>query len=315
MSGSVLEVKLVSATALPIETIGAVWFNSRPSSVGLERFGIPIERYPLTAQDVKELYDEGVINNVEFDKLVQDIMQMDLPCIESVHFTFGFTHMPVDHREQVVRERMWGFWLQSSREFDQSAFADDGEYFVPLRHRGTKSNTRYDEMIQTVQGFYCELQEDHGWKPEEARSILPGSRCHGGSMMATMRTLKRTVEKRSCWIAQLEYWGPLLEAISSGLSKIDDRLKTFISPPCMKGDEFKSCKFERIMQNRCEGKDPYPVCPLYAAKVEGGHEPLALVIPNWEKRETENGNGDMAASMGLRFSKIWNRDPFTGKTQ
>lgn len=108
--------ELISKTELPLESIFAVWAQSRPTQYPeLFKWAKEEMNSDVITADVVRLNE--VLSEKEFFDTIKMITTMDLPITESIHFTWGFTGLPIEWREQAVRKRQWGFWLTSMREF------------------------------------------------------------------------------------------------------------------------------------------------------------------------------------------------------
>jgi len=323
-------VKLISNTWIPIETLFAVWAQSRPTQYP-ELFkwlaGSRTETYQpspspeligsvLTAVSVSEARAARVITQEEIYSAFKTIAAMDLPITESIHFTWGFSDLPIEWREQAVRKRQWGFWLTSMREFTMEDFYTDGHYADPPEGTVSEESLKFFHgTLESIQTAYRHLQDHYGWSPEKARKVIPLCATHNGTMFSNLRTLLNTVSSRTCWIAQIDLWGPFVLSMVKSLGEIDPMLGNIISPPCFKRfeEDFLGCKYEGINENRCSGKDMYAPCPLYVAQIEGAtraESQYSVFTTNW-------GTEDKFVKDALRliptWESIWNRDPFTGK--
>lgn len=340
--------QLISCTADPIETLMAVWITSRPSQY--VRFLDWVEgrwnrRIP-TAYDVKEgmgYYEiwtgelelaESKGASAEYlsqrrtwrdaigltprdvEEVFKKVVAMDIPVSECVHLTWGFENMPITWREQAVRERQHGFWMTSSREFSQADFFDEGRFLV------APSVEQDDLRLNIVQGAYKLLQQGYrdliemGVPQEDARNILPCGLTHNGTMFETLRTLMRTVSKRSCWIAQVDLWGPVVQGVAKELRQVHPLLGLIITPPCFRrfSDDYQGCKFVGINENRCEGRDPYMPCPIYLEReVESPATPEEVwgdIVRDAPEREPYLATAKRHLPI---WGRVWGRNPVTGK--
>lgn len=308
--------QLVSYTKNPLETIFAVWAESRPSQFKALFDWMAEQHYEVvTAEVVVHAVERGIVEAEEVEKTFQQILNMEIPITECIHFTWAFSNMPIEWREQAVRKRQWGFWLTSMREFSMKDFFSEGHYAPPrdeaIPDAALESLTDSLKMIED--GYRKLLQL--GAPQEIARKLVPLCATHNGSMFSNMRTLLDTVKSRSCWIAQLDLWEIVLVSMSTELRRINPGFCGIISPPCFDrfSNEYKACKYKMINENRTCGKDPYAMCPLYYTHELGG----ALVRHAWLDACTARGTKEAylrdASRLSDSWRKIWNRDAFTGE--
>ena len=123
----------------------------------------------------------------------------------------------------------------------------------------------------------------------------------------------------NCWILQLGIWGPVIEGMINELAtKVHPIFRELVTPPCIKGDDFKGCVFMEENRRRYSGEDALPPCPLHAnyhelpmdegtgvesGMVDARDSVLALDIPMKEEM----------AARAEEYRGFWNRDPYNGK--
>lgn len=292
--------RLASATADPVETILAVWANSRPSIYPEAHAAARGE--PMTARFVKEhpdLFPPG-----EATRVFREVVSLDVPVSEVVHFTWTFDGVPIEWREQAVRSRRTGFWLTSMREFSMEGFGSEGRWAgAPRGALSPEASTTLSEAILASEKAYRELVE-FGAPIEIARKVIPLCATHGGAMFSTLRTLLDTLNRRSCFIAQIDLWGDFLRDTTRELALYDPAFAGIVSPPCFArfSNEYRGCKFCTMNRNRLSGEDPYAPCPIYMAhEGEGADMPTA---PNYL---------DAASRTAKMFGEVWNRNPISGE--
>lgn len=320
------EFKLISCTKDPVETLFAVWVQSRPTQYRelLEYIRNTSDyRGVVTPVYIKHAIRNGQLSLESVSEVFKRVSAMSIPVTESIHFTWGFTNLPIEWREQAVRKRQWGLWVTSMREFGMDDFVTDGRWTPPVRGAISPEAELYlSNFMDEIEAAYNKLKS-MGVPQEIARKIVPLCASHNGAMFSNFRTLLDTLSSRSCWIAQIDLWSPVLRGIVDSLKRIDPLLGMIISPPCFDrySNEFKGCKYKLINQNRLSGKDPYAPCPLYCY-----HEPEAepsasesLVRPTGRHWLSLMENAKVAPeyiSQGHRllpiWSDIWQRDPYTG---
>ncbi|MCG8434332.1 MAG: FAD-dependent thymidylate synthase, partial [Gammaproteobacteria bacterium] len=267
------------------------------------------------------------------------VTAMSIPVSESLHFVWGFTNLPIEWREQAVRKRQWGFWLTSMREFGMDDFVSEGRWAPPVEGAVPPDASQFlEDFMLKAEEAYNKLKE-LGAPQEIARKVIPLCATHNGTMFSNFRTLLDTLSSRSCWIAQVDLWGPVIQGMVEELRRIHPTLGLIVSPPCFKRyeEKYQGCKYKMINQNRLTGEDPYAPCPLYCWNEEG-HDTL---IPStsidlsdeisthfseevggeaglrWQRIMEAAEVGESYIEQGYRLTsvweKIWGRNPFTGK--
>jgi len=320
------EIRLISCTHQPIKTVFCTWAQSRPT------------QYPQLFRVLKEYFDRDVLtvdalDNIRaaYDERVHGVTdevileafktaaKMDLPVTECIHFTWGFANMPIEWREQKVRERMWGYWITSMREFGVDDFYTEGRWAPPVEGSISEgAQALMESTLQTIESAYTTLRK-MDVPAEVARKIVPLCITHNGTMFSTYRTMTQTVAKRSCWIAQNALWAPVLLGMSEELAHVHHLLGNLISPPCFEpfSDTFKSCKYAGINENRMKGTDVYAPCPLYCSHLQQDVGHGADDILTWtallERINSDPAYLQESTRLLKSYAKIWNRNPFSGK--
>lgn len=271
------------------------------------------------------------------EEVFKKVVAMSIPVSECISITWGFTGLPISWREQAVRKRNFGFWLTSMREFPMDDFVSTGRFRVAERWQGD-----VDEYLpKALEGL--ENAEDHGagavladtfahlekaynklielgMTQEEARGIIPLDAKHNGTMFGTLRTLLETVKSRSCWIAQVDLWAPVLQGMVRDLKKIHPLLGGIVSPPCFDrySNEYKGCSYKLINENRCGDKDPFLPCPIYTAREVAPHVSADVAIKDiWEEIVASDPMREPYLAAAKRhlpiWGQVWGRDPYTGQ--
>ena len=321
--------RLISSTKDPIATLFACWAQSRPTQYPHLFEYLEENDYDsvVTQELVRLAILDGVVSHDEIVEAFKKIIGMPLPIQESVHFTWGFTSLPIEWREQAVRKRQWGFWLTSMREFGMDDFAREGRWALPaVGAVPTNGGHEYlAKFIEAAETAYNTLKDEYGWPQEIARKVIPLCATHNGTMFSNMRTLLETLNARSRWIAQIDLWGPVITSMLKDLGTIDPLLGQVVSPPCFNRfeNDYKGCKYKMINENRLGNKDPYAPCPLYCMN----EARIAQEYPN-EIRDADgvediwlslmkNNTEDSYIRQGQRllsiWTDIWHRNPFSGK--
>lgn len=325
--------KLISHTQHPIETLFACWAQSRPTQYP-ELFSY-MKRLELgdvvTAKIVQFAQIDNIVSPEDIVAAFKKIIDMPLPIQESIHFTWGFSSFPIEWREQAVRKRQWGFWFTSMREFGMDDFARDRRWALPAEGAVPNDNgglEYLEEFIGRCEVAYNRLKREYGWPQEIARKVIPLCATHNGTMFSNFRTLLDTLTSRSCWIAQIDLWGPVIAQMLSELGdKVHALLGKVVSPPCFKRFEetYKGCKYKLINDNRLSEQDPYAPCPLYCMyEHRDAPDVISLLRDTGISSETawiEVMKGAKTQEKYIRqgqrllpiWSAIWHRNPFTGQ--
>lgn len=315
---------LISCTESPLETLFAGWVQSRPSQYPRIFEYMEENGYGdiVTADIIYCAILDEVVTEEDVKSVFKNVSAMSIPVSESIHFTWGFTSMPIEWREQAVRKRQWGFWLTSMREFGMDDFVDAGRYAPPVEGSVPDNGGLefFHDFMKEIQNAYNKLKHEYEWPQEIARKLIPSCATHDGTMFSSFRTLVETLESRSCWIAQLDLWAPVLTGIVNSLKDKHPLLGLIVSPPCFDrySDEYKGCAYKLINENRLTGKDPYAPCPIYCHHDVNLHrESSSDNLHDWLDVMNRAGTKPSYFTQGQRllpiWSDIWNRDPFTGK--
>lgn len=210
------------------------------------------------AKDKKPL-NEIHHNLVDVDK----ILSADLPTSEYINTIWCVEGMPRAFWDQFDRSRHAAFWEQSVRILDLTAFADNGEYWVPPSiFKSGASLTVYNDCMQTIQDTYNVLTREYNIPSEDARGVLPLHINVRGTCCINLRALKALISNRICFIAQGSYWLPVVHGMMLELAKVlpPKTLRSMANLPCYKKS---SCPIESNVVTRLTNEDPNPVCPIY----------------------------------------------------
>lgn len=312
-------VKLVSMTEYPIATIYAEWHQSR------------YKDHVYTAEEYNRMALADPVLRADMDKVFTDVLQMRNPIIETVQFVFLLENCSVSLREQIVRHRIghkFGeqlgmdmipggidstFWAQGMRHIDCTQFATLEEYYVPEPILNSKETIWdfgveisllefYRRQMMWIQKAFKKLIE-HGIPAEDARNLLPVGLTQRMTWSTNLMSLTHVLGKRSCWLAQLGMWKPVIHGMINELSeRVHESFRRLLDPPCFKGGNWQGCPYDLENINRCNGTDPNVPCSLWKNKTEAGLEhPFP---PGKELRYDEQR---------VEFSQLWGRNPETGE--
>ena len=312
------EIRLISCTEDPVESLFACWAQSRPTQYK-ELFKYMDEQGYGTVVDkdiVANAVEDGVLSYEDVTQVFKQVIAMSIPVTESISMTWGFSNLPIEWREQAVRKRQWGFWLTSMREFGMDDFVTDGRWTPAAEPIPPEAEKFLADFMLQVEKAYVKLKE-LGAPQEVARKVVPLCASHNGTMFSNFRTLLDTLSSRSCWISQITLWGPVIEGMVRELSQVHPLLGSVVSPPCFDrfSDDYKGCKYVLINENRLSGKDPYAPCPIYSSYQKPFPE-LKNDYESWLELMQQSGVGPVYVDQGKDliqiWKRIWNRNPFTG---
>lgn len=300
-----VKVTLLSWTKDPIQTVWKIWYASRCND--------PIPNLEnLSYLESKEMLD-----------LFQKVLDSKIPVAENINFVFLLENISISLREQLVRHRIgvkvgqnFGvdiapdisdstWWSQSMRILDMGKFSDEGRYRIPESIK-EKFYVEYKDLILIIQSFYREMVQK-GIPMEDAREIIPLCATHRVTWSLNLSALQHIVGKRGCWILQLGLWKPVITGMVEELcTKVHPIFRNLINPPCISENKFKECVFKLDNERRVSGEDEIPPCSLYL----GQH--AKEKIEGWFEKADEDKK-ERFEKMFKEYSKLWNRDPWTGE--
>lgn len=311
-----MRVKLLSKTENVFTTISNIWQASRTND--------PIDKEVILTQEVKDLFFS--------------LLQEDVPLMEMVELIFLLEDIPISLREQIVRHRLGikfddrlgadivpelmdsTFWCQSMRVMDMGCFASEGNYFVPESIHSTLSLAKYDQAMKFAEIIYKQLIIV-GVPREDARQVIPLGATHRMVWKLSLSALKHICSKRSCWIAQLGMWKPIIKGFVNEMTKIDKRFYNLVTPPCIQNEKFQGCKFCEHNKKRVVGEgEQMPPCPLYLHY----HEAEALQQKNakwtqtqvtkfWVTIDRTMTEENQMEQMKKEYEEFWRRNINTGE--
>jgi thymidylate synthase (FAD) len=304
------KITLVDWPRWPIETIYYLWETSRHN------------KNVMLPQEIHEKCKADPEYNKEIRKVFEQVIDSPYPIAENLWFVFLLEGVSISFREQMVRHRVGvkvgervgmdivpelgssSWWSQSMRYTNVGRFCDKSQFRMPESVEGNpEAYGEYLLAMQSAQESYNKLVQI-GIPIEDAREVIPLGATHSISWGINLLSLAHILRKRSCWILQLGVWGPVIRGMISELrEKVDPYFSNLVTPPCMKGDEFKGCVAKLDNEERQTGKDPLPPCSLFLR-----NHP-ELILP-----EYVHANKIVKfKSMREDFSSFWHRDPETGK--
>jgi hypothetical protein len=310
------KVTLYTHTQLPLETVYGVWEQSK---------SLASLRSP---EQIKAEVDPAEVRNT-----FRAVVKQRIPVGEHVDFVFILEDVCIAFREQMVRHRIGtkasperigvdiipdlaesSWWAQSMVIQDMGTYADRSSYQVPESMRDHPNSA---ELIRVLDGAHQVIQSAYnafteaGIPREDARTVIPLGALHRISWKLNMSALLHIVAKRSCWVLQLSFWGPVIQGMIKELAtKVDPVFRELATPPCIKinrdgSDQFSGCVLEEEARRRISGEDEMPPCPLH--------------LYHHEQREVADIMADTKLNQRDEFQRKlplyqehWGRDPFTG---
>lgn len=269
-----MNVKLLAITQDPVESLYALWYNSRHQDF-------------IDAEYVKKMMSESTDYYNEVIRTTKLIYESSIPVGEAIQVTFWLSDVPVALREQLVRHRTTSPWVQTSRTVDNRNFTG----FIPESiQNNPDALTILNNAYDSIRRAYGEMV-DLGIPVEDARVVNPEGRLHSLAWTANLRNLIQALRQRSCWIAQSSLWAPVLAGMKRELSKVSPVLADLLTtPPC----KYKKCQYPVENERRVSGEDRLPVCPLYIKQI-------GCDYPDNQDMEYYNTNLK-------RYREIWSKD-------
>lgn len=320
------KVTLVSSTEFPLETVYALWEQSKTEEPLRSPFEI---RTKVPKQEV--------------EKLFRAVIKQRIPIGEHVHFNFVLENVSISWREQAVRHRIGtkpgperigadivmeigeliqmgaipnlhesSWWSQSMRIQNMGKFATKRRYRMPetiLKHPEHETlEAVFHHTMENIENAYNYLVKV-GIPMEDARELIPLGAQHRLSWDLNIGSLQHIVGKRGCWILQLGIWGPVIMGMISELTnKIHPIFSELVSPPCLNDDNFTGCVYHEEVRRRYTGDDALPPCPLHLQH----HLRADLEFPR-DLHRVDLRMKDEMVKRAEQYREFWNRDPYSGK--
>jgi hypothetical protein len=316
------KVTLYTHTQLPLETVYGVWEQSKSLA-------------PLRSpEQIKAEVDPAEVRNT-----FRAVVKQRIPVGEHIDFVFILEDVCIAFREQMVRHRIGtkaspemvgadmvvdsvpdlaesSWWAQSMVIQDMGTYADRSSYTVPDSMRSHPDSEKLlrqlDVTHEVIQHAY-NLFTKAGIPREDARTVIPLGALHRISWKLNMSALLHIVAKRSCWVLQLSFWGPVIQGMIHELAtKVDPVFRELATPPCIKinrdgSDQFSGCVLEEEARRRISGEDEMPPCPLHLT-----HHEERSVADILDPLNGLNQLAEFKRKLPI-YQEHWGRDPFTGK--
>jgi hypothetical protein len=311
------KVTLYTHTHLPLETVYGVWEQSKSLA-------------PLRSPE--QIRDE--VDPQEVRNTFRAVVQQRIPVGEHIDFVFILEDVCIAFREQMVRHRIGtkpsperlgvdiipdlaesSWWAQSMVIQDMGTYADRSSYQVP---ESMREHADSQHLINVLDGVHDVIQSAYnaftaaGIPREDARTVIPLGALHRISWKLNMSSLLHIIAKRSCWVLQLSFWGPVIQGMIRELAtKVDPIFRELATPPCIKinrdgSDKFTGCVLQEEARRRITGEDEMPPCPLHLTH----HEKMS-VSDIMDPLKGLNQLTEFKRKLPL-YQEHWGRDPFTG---
>jgi thymidylate synthase ThyX len=347
-------VKLISWTQHPLETIYCEWLQSRTTdpvpTAGELAAQVENERMEGAEQRlVAGISSENRWTQHPLEMKILDtfekVVAMKMPLGETLDFIFLLENCPIALREQLVRHRIGhsfgdkigadiipdlagksSFWSQTTRIISMENFASNGDYHTPvwLDEHGDEGESvdapnlsaYYEQCMRDIQMMYRNLVRA-GMPLEDARNVLPVAMQHRMTWKANLSSLFHVLSRRSCWLAQLGFWEPVIEGIIEELAtKVHPIFRRLADPPCIdpKTGNYGACVFgkenEEVISN-----GNYPPCTLWVNKENSfiPRQPKDAAYTSSEINLVSPQQLERYNRMQERYAKLWMRDPRTGE--
>ena len=293
LSTKELRVEIIEHTPSPINLLYRIWNGSRsdrPDSV------LRLESYDNLQKSRAE---------------VAEILRMDIPILEFIHFVWVIEDISIGLREQLVRHGKFNsFWSQTTRVRPLEKFVENGQFLIPdIIAANPEWEKLYLEHLERTQSL-IQLLKGAGVPQDNFRMLLTTAYTHRLYVCSSYRALTSILSKRSCQVAQFGLWKPLILGLVEELRRVDPLLAdVLLVPPCIdkKTERYKVCPYSTDNLNRLTPNDPAPVCSLYFEKEKAFvDDPSKVVNPHLS-------DGKRQAYLDQRdyFAKLWGRDPLT----
>lgn len=238
--------------------------------------------------------------------LLYNLIVEEVPVLRHLKFTFIIEDMSISFREQLVRTQWDDYWIQSGRITDWENLMCP----VPetIKHLDSLSEDWF-AIVRSIRNFVREAKRAE-LTPEAYRDIIPVGALHRGAWSVNLQSLLMRFRKRTCWVAQNTKWTPILRQVSEQLREYHPAFEDICLPPCKRRPWIHTgCVIPNIMQDRLDGTDPLPPCPIFVAEedldgyetdVHGAQQSVARDIAGKNIGHVEN------------LESLWGREMFTG---
>lgn len=284
-------VKCIEKSQFPVSLLSAIWWGSRHKTAYIPDLwanlwfhegdgSIDVMKYrDKEIDDIVKAYPEYINENSKtpvrdiMTMLTKTILDSDLPPLEAVNFVFEVDNATVAWRDQLVRCRDAGYWVQTSRTMNLSTIDVNRAKSIEM-FGGPEAVARYDDTVDYIRRTY-EFLQSLGIPGEDIR-LAPGAQVHRVYWFVNLRVLIRLIKKRADWIAQGSLWTPILGGIFDTLTNEDpfgeyavllEMLRDMACKPAVTIKDGKVVAHHYDIENmdRYTGKDPQPCDPLWLA--------------------------------------------------
>lgn len=257
MSDGVIRAHLVNWTPNPLDTLWYLWKLCREK----DTFEGSVRRTTQVASEISEQLRGEQIKF--FKQLIFDFSALP----EFVVFNW-YIEGPRALLAQITRHRHFSFLSQSFRQYGRSE-----EVFTP--NSIAEDIYAYRAYLNTIHQSltaYDYLRE-RGVNGQTARGVLSLHSMTGFVVSTNLRALAEVVIRRMCWVAQKDYWEPLLESMQAELvAKVDPVLSFIFQRYC---DVRNHCLSPLEQDLRAKGLEPNAVCPIYGSVPKSRTQKLA----------------------------------------
>lgn len=298
-------VKLVSSTNNPVGTLFCLWHNSRHDKAQNSQeiqvlYDVLTGRLngklgPRLCEVVEELVNDYPEYEGDVLKVITEIAKMNIvanvPSCECIHFNFEIDNCSVALREQMVRNRQAGYWMQTSRTTDLTCM--DVNMSQAIIDAGDVAQGVFKSAVEDLRNAYRELVA-LGVPIEEIR-LAPECRVHRVTQMTNLRNLLGVMGKRADYMCQLTLWSPIIKQYTQILRDISPFFEEFVGNPEVKVENGAVVfhKYDNENLDRYVGRDYQPTDPLWLAY-------KGVCMP-------ENTDIEMYDKLKPFFLELWNK--------
>lgn len=284
-------------------------------------------------------------------QVVKQLIEEDWPILQNIHFTFAIRNLPMSLREQLIRHKVGvslgdnvgfdtiperggsAFWSQTMRMVPMDNFYDDGRFIIPesiatagmmnVQYTGLQgeqytdiadADVLYQQFLSSAQSLYRTLIAN-GVPMEDARQVLPVGATSSLTWTLSLQAIKSILGKRACWIAQYGLWGNIITQMGAHLRNgVHSLFGRLVSPPCSEKGKWVGCPVALVNQDRMDGVEDQPPCPLWALHEKHGYSSKSWAIADdMTLYNPINSHQYRLEQMSKQFEELWGINPTTGE--
>lgn len=152
--------------------------------------------------------------------------------LEYINMIFVIKNVSRAFQQQLTRTRLAGYSIQSLRVVTKKGFATNRHYTMPPDLTDTMQELFHKAMCDIETRYQAML--DMGWKPEDARGILPLNVHSDISMVINLSSLHHMLTQRFCVLTQWEYRQVAIQMANLVRTNIGEKYAKDMEAPCVK---------------------------------------------------------------------------------